>query len=70
MCNWQPIETAPDAKGWRPRRLILAYFSGSHCVWVQDGYRDPKTGNWMHAKDYFLKPTHWMPLPELPTLTI
>ena len=65
--NWQPIETAP--KG---RRILLwgKYWSDSQ------GYMDiPLIGIWNNFNErweaawmgwFGIRPTHWMPLPELP----
>lgn len=62
--EWQPIETAPA----NDRKHILLFGDGSgfaECVFV--GYWDDDAGKWFPFDgNGFVKPTHWMPLPEAP----
>jgi hypothetical protein len=62
--NWQPIETAPN-----DGTEILGYLYTGR-IRVIKGNRE---GSWIDADSqnfdnwYAPEPTHWMPLPELPT---
>lgn len=58
--KWQPIETAP--KQIEFRCLLAHRFSVVIGYWDGDGWRNERS----HRGSYF-EPTHWMPLPELPT---
>jgi len=63
--KWQPIETAPKD------RLLLLCLDGKSIaignwkktfegeMWVSEEYAE--------TYQFWLEPTHWMPLPELPT---
>jgi hypothetical protein len=74
MSEWQPIETVPSMrnvlmwaatdigddgtiKNWK---MATGWWSDGHGTWVWDGHP---------IKSYNVKPTHWMELPEPPTLT-
>lgn len=70
---WQPIETAPkDGSDF----VMLDAKVGTATVgkwmadvdWINEGKKD---GEWMAVPGWFplLAPTHWMPLPDLPTPT-
>jgi len=65
MSEWQPIETAPlevDVLLYDPSKMIG--------VQVGMGYKHPNgLIDWYQTFSYPLEPTHWMPLPEPPTLT-
>ena len=66
MTGWQPIETAPDGS------LLL------HCpdlgseLKIRMGHRCTYFGQpaWTYdgasAHDFFVEPSHWMPLPDPP----
>ena len=65
MNNWQPIETAPKCVrvlvALMPRGELLfgccVMDEGENYIWTDD-----ETGQ-------FIKPTHWMPLPDPPQVT-
>lgn len=68
---WQPIETAPKdgtwVLGWKPSRYV------ENCIetyqWRYPGFGEPPF--WVNAadsNDWSSQPTHWMPLPDPPTL--
>jgi hypothetical protein len=71
--EWQPIETAPKertfidiaAKQWRPHYDDFTWLRFPDCYW----YHPPPDSNtkpgWQGVKDGW-RPTHWMPIPELP----
>lgn len=73
MCEWKPIESAPQAAlGPRPMFVVCAfnvcntltrgsrpYTSDPWCVWRT---ADGEFARWPHP----FQPTHWMPLPPPP----
>lgn len=72
MSEWQPIESAPKDN---PILLYVVQRPDMYCEAVGEpdgwqhmdvGYWDPIERDWVtwHSGD----PTHWMPLPEPPTL--
>lgn len=58
---WQPIETAPKVRG----KLLLGFLPNFYPNKVRmlvikwDGL-------WLDDRNFTIKPTHWMPLPEPP----
>lgn len=66
--DWQPIETAP-----KDRKILLAgnYWRGeeNRFSFAHIGMYNPITCRWeaMWAGWFGVRPTHWMPLPDLPT---
>jgi hypothetical protein len=70
--EWQPIETAPKnqyillclgGKGWSVGCWNENIWDGDDKnwgVWVRDEESD--------TEPFYLTPTHWMPLPELPEI--
>lgn len=70
--EWQPIETAPKMKNiiiWaatdisesgeiRNWKMDTGYWSAGIQCWIWCGYE---------VRKYDIQPTHWMPLPALPT---
>lgn len=55
---WQPIETAPKDGSF----ILLATPKGR----IADGFWSPVYGEWSWPY-VMVEPTHWMPLPELPS---
>lgn len=64
--NWQPIETAPKdsitridivVKYWDSARDVFFFRRVTNTFWSD--------GRWLMTDDD-CKPTHWMPIPELP----
>jgi hypothetical protein len=58
MSDWQPIETAPKSGyiigAWKDGKWQAAQ------LWWDDMVEE-----WVHATgDHYVKPTHWMPLPD------
>ena len=77
--DWQSIETAPKDG----TEVLIAcpeasnIFIGAFRTWYSDTLRGDVTGWWSNgAKNSYqpeqllLKPTYWMPLPELPNATV
>ena len=66
--NWQDISTAPKNKS------ILIYSEDGdvlEAIWYTAWYNDRTNQGWMPANlneeyGYYVKATHWMPLPEPP----
>lgn len=71
MAEWQPIETAP--KDGTPALLFSPYDEDMNCkgglIWVSGGWGraviNPYSWRGESNKE---PPTHWMPLPEPPTV--
>jgi len=64
--TWQPIETAPKAKGWL--FLFVPGHGPARAIWSKR-----KTGDeygWVgHGSGrYITRGTHWMPIPEPPSI--
>ncbi len=60
IVQWQKIETAPIED------VVLVYIPHSAGGYVTGGVL-LKSGDWVNNTDIeFIKPTHWMPLPEPP----
>lgn len=56
--QWRPIETAP-----KDGTHVLAFHNGPiWTVWWSD------TQMWHDSNDYDYRPTHWMPLPNPPSV--
>lgn len=69
VTGWQPIETAPKDGTW----VILFTPAGVQCGYWGGSYfgRDMAWLQYAHRSDYEEVegvPTHWMPLPEPPTV--
>jgi hypothetical protein len=72
MSDWQPIETAPKMK------MVLLWAAtdidayGSITNWkMETGYWSEFYNSWawpQRIASYDVPPTHWMPLPDPPTM--
>jgi hypothetical protein len=66
--RWQPIETAPGRKPFKPISVLVCR-EGTDCIAIA---RHVAKG-WVHGKAYTRKlwfpPTHWMPFPLPPSPT-
>jgi hypothetical protein len=69
---WRPIETAPKDG----TRLYLAHSQAAFDGWWEDDvWGDGTEGGWVdgsadrYDEPVILHPTHWLPIPELPTET-
>jgi hypothetical protein len=64
--EWQPIETAPRDG----RFIVFEPTEGRGRVLMADRVSAGPTLLWRrvggHPEDFFVKPTHWMPLPAPP----
>lgn len=63
--KWQPIESAPkngtEVLLWHGRTAVGSY--------VVDSIMPEWRNRWVCLGGYIADPTHWMPLPESPTVT-
>lgn len=77
--QWRPIETAPKdgtivliyqpAGQWRPYRGIRGVVVCTG-YWHQSGNAADSPGFWVGKAYTKKRPTHWMPLPEPPALSV
>lgn len=58
---WQPIETAPRAKGAR----LLVYDDDVHMA-TRGQTAEMKRDGWFDERGWLIHPSHWMPLPPAP----
>ena len=58
--NWQPIETAPKSDSFKDAIRILVFNFETQKIEIESSI------NWKWYKDNGY--THWMPLPEKPTI--
>jgi hypothetical protein len=62
MSTWQRIENAPN----RIPVLVFAQSQPDHRVWISVRFEDEWYAD--DAEDMFPDPTHWMPLPDPPSI--
>jgi hypothetical protein len=75
MSQWTPIETAPKdgtkidiaAKLWMSRTDTFAVSRFPSCHWWKGDSMCNRSAAWQGVDDGW-RPTHWMPVPELPVV--
>lgn len=65
VAEWQPIETAPNGEA-----VLLARIDGDYLHWATDAKKS-RIGFWSTLNGRSVnEPTHWMPLPTPPKLSM
>jgi hypothetical protein len=68
MSEWQPIETAPKHRDATDQLGICAATAWGSRWAFNHAWWDDAVEEWTDiSSDRYLKPTHWMPLPDPPT---
>lgn len=63
--DWLPIDTAP--KDGKAPFIAVARCPESGGQWLTFAQWDRHYDHWFSSDDGLVSPTHWMPLPPLPT---